>query len=116
KMVSEDEAAQLYSQARAFICPSIYEPFGIINLEAMACQTPVIASAVGGIVEIVVQGETGLLVEPGVPAQISAAVRRLLDSPEEAQRMGRAGRLRAEQHFSWASIALRTKTMYEGLV
>jgi starch synthase len=116
KMLSEDEAAQLYSQARAFICPSIYEPFGIINLEAMACQAPVIASSVGGIVEIVVQGETGLLIEPGVPAQISAAVRRLLEHPEEAQRMGRAGRLRAEQLFSWASIAQRTKKMYEGLV
>jgi glycogen synthase len=115
KMLSEDEAAQLYSQARAFICPSIYEPFGIINLEAMACQAPVIASAVGGIVEIVVQGETGLLVDAGAPAQISAAVRRLLANPAEAQAMGRAGRLRAEQHFSWASIARRTKALYEGL-
>ncbi|HTA17358.1 MAG TPA: glycogen synthase, partial [bacterium] len=83
KMLSEDEAAQLYSQARACICPSIYEPFGIINLEAMAWQAPVIASSVGGIVEIVEQGETGLLIEPGVPAQISAAVRRLLEHPEE---------------------------------
>src|SRR5665213_609690 len=110
-MLSEDEAAQLYSQARAFICPSIYEPFGIINLEAMACDAPVIASAVGGIVEIVVPQETGLLVEPGVPARISAAVRRLLENPQEAQAMGHAGRLRAENNFSWSSIARRTKSM-----
>jgi glycosyltransferase involved in cell wall biosynthesis len=116
KMLSEDEAAQLYSQARAFICPSIYEPFGIINLEAMACGAPVIASAVGGIVEIVVEGKTGLLLEAGKPAQIAAAVRRLLDDPALARSMGEAGRRRAEEQFSWSSIARKTKAMYEGLV
>jgi len=115
KMLSEDEAAQLYSQARAFICPSIYEPFGIINLEAMACEAPVIASAVGGITEIVVDGETGLLVEAGKPAQISGAVRSLLQDPARAAAMGKAGRRRAESTFSWASIARQTKAMYEGL-
>jgi starch synthase len=116
KMLSEDEAAQLYSGARAFICPSIYEPFGIINLEAMACEAPVIASAVGGIVEIVVEGETGLLVEAGAPARISGAVRRLLKNPAEARAMGLAGRRRVEEHFGWASIARRTKELYAGLL
>lgn len=115
KMLSEDEAAQLYSQARAFICPSIYEPFGIINLEAMACKAPVIASAVGGIKEIVVEGETGYLLEPGKPDLIAAAVKRLLADPAKAKAMGQAGRLRAEQKFSWTSIAAKTKAMYETL-
>jgi starch synthase len=116
KMFNEDEAAQLYSAARAFICPSIYEPFGIINLEAMACETPVIASAVGGIVEIVVEGETGLLVEAGAPAKIAEAARRLLTDPGEARAMGLAGRRRVEEHFGWAAIAQRTKALYEGLL
>jgi glycogen synthase len=116
KMLSEDEAAQLYSGSKAFICPSIYEPFGIINLEAMACKAPVLASAVGGIVEIVVPEETGLLFEPGKPEQISAAVRRVLKDPAWARSLGEAGRLRAERQFSWASIARKTKAMYEGLV
>jgi starch synthase len=115
KMLSEGEAAQLYSQARAFICPSIYEPFGIINLEAMACKAPVIASAVGGIKEIVVEGETGYLLEPGRPDLIAAAVKRLLADPAKAKAMGLAGRLRAEQNFSWTSIAAKTKAMYEAL-
>jgi starch synthase len=115
KMLSEDQAAQLYSAAKAFICPSIYEPFGIINLEAMACQAPVIASRVGGIPEIVVEGQTGLLLPPGDPAAIAAAVKRLLKDPAEAKAMGAAGRKRAEDQFSWTRIAARTKAMYEGL-
>ncbi len=115
-MLTEDEAAQLYSGARAFICPSVYEPFGIINLEAMACETPVVASAVGGIVEIVVDGETGTLVPPSDPAALAAAVRRLLENPARAAEMGRAGRLRAERGFSWQSIARRTRDLYAGLI
>ena len=116
KMLNEDQAAQLYSNARAFICPSIYEPFGIINLEAMACQAPVIASAVGGIVEIVVPDKTGILVEPAKPRQLSEAIKRVLADPEASVAMGKAGRLRAEQHFSWKSIAAKTHAMYEDLV
>lgn len=115
KMLSEDQAAQLYSAARAFICPSIYEPFGIINLEAMACQAPVIASKVGGIPEIVVEGKTGLLLQPGKPALIAQAVGRLLKDPGLARSMGEAGRQRAVEHFSWASIAAKTQAMYREL-
>ncbi len=116
RMLTEDEAAQLYSGARAFVCPSIYEPFGIINLEAMACGAPVVASAVGGIVEIVVDGETGLLVPPGDPAALARAVRALLADPGRARALGEAGRRRAEERFSWASIASRTRDLYAGLV
>jgi glycosyltransferase involved in cell wall biosynthesis len=109
-----------------FCCPSIYEPFGIINLEAMACGTPVVASAVGGIPEVVVEGETGLLVavdlEPGAafepvdPERFSAdladALNRLLADPDERRRMGRAGRARVESEFAWAAIARQTADLY----
>jgi len=108
--------AQLYSSARVFVCPSVYEPFGIINLEAMACETPVVASAVGGIKEVVIPEETGLLVEPGRSDEIAEAVNRLLSDPELSQRMGRNGRRRVEDHFSWESIAAKTKQMYEELI
>ncbi len=107
---------ELYSSARVFICPSVYEPFGIINLEAMACRTPVVASAVGGIKEVVVPEETGLLVEPGKPDQIAAAVNRLLDDPELARSMGEQGRKRVEDYFSWESIAEKTKDLYRQIV
>lgn len=107
---------ELYSSARVFICPSVYEPFGIINLEAMACETPVVASAVGGIPEVVVPEETGLLVEPADSGQLAAAVNRLLENPALAVAMGKKGRRRVEEKFSWDSIAARTRDMYRELL
>ncbi len=126
EMVPREDAIQLYSHASVFCCPSIYEPFGIINLEAMACGTAVVASAVGGIPEVVVNGETGLLVpleqhqespfEPLDPARfgedLAAAIDRLLVDPELARRMGQAGRRRVEEHFAWGVIARRTANLY----
>lgn len=111
-MVPVDEVVQLYSHAAVFACPSVYEPFGLINLEAMACETPVVASAVGGILEVVEDGKTGLLVEPGRPDALAAAIRRLLDNPALAHDMGRAGRRRVEERFSWARVAERTEQVY----
>ena len=116
KLLDEDEYIQLYTNARAFVCPSVYEPFGIINLEAMACKTPVVASAVGGILEVVMDEETGLLVEPANPKQIADAVNRLLADREMAVRFGEKGRKRVEEKFSWDYIAAQTKTLYESLV
>jgi glycosyltransferase involved in cell wall biosynthesis len=128
-MVPRDAVVQLYSHATVFCCPSIYEPFGIINLEAMACGTPVVASAVGGIPEVVVDGETGLLVrldqqtespfEPVDPARFShdlaTAINRLLADPALRARMGEAGRRRVEEHFTWRAIAHRTADLYAKL-
>jgi glycogen synthase len=107
-----DEVVQLYSHAAVFACPSVYEPFGLINLEAMACETPVVASAVGGIVEVVDDGETGFLVPPGRPEELAAALRRVLDHPERGRAMGRAGRRRVEEHFAWDRVAVRTAEVY----
>jgi alpha-maltose-1-phosphate synthase len=129
EMVPRDHVIALYTQASIFICPSVYEPFGIINLEAMACETPVVASAVGGIPEAVVHGETGLLVpfepvgthdfEPKEPERFSrdlaAAVNRLIDDPSTRQEMSRNARRRVEQYFSWTSIARRTLDFYRDL-
>jgi starch synthase len=112
EMVSVEEVVQLYSHAAVFCCPSVYEPFGIINLEAMACETPVVASAVGGITEVVHDGVTGILVPPARPDDLAGAIRRLLDHPEDARAMGRAGRKRVEERFSWASVAERTERVY----
>jgi glycogen synthase len=112
EMVTREEVVQLYSHAAVFTCPSVYEPFGLINLEAMACETPVVASAVGGILEVVHDGVTGILVPPARPDDLAAALRRLLDNPEEARAMGRAGRKRVEERFSWASVAERTERVY----
>jgi glycogen synthase len=129
EMVGKQEIIELYSHAAAFCCPSVYEPFGIINLEAMACETPVVASAVGGIKEVVVDEETGILVplelrpdsfEPvdaaGFERNLATAVNRLMADPELRDRMGRAGRARAESLFSWRAIAQRTFALYAGLV
>jgi len=112
EMVKHEVVVQLYSHAAVFCCPSVYEPFGIINLEAMACETPVVASAVGGILEVVVDGETGLLVPPGNPDALAAALTQLLNDPDTRQRMGQAGRRRVEAQFSWASVAERTERVY----
>jgi glycogen synthase len=130
QIVPKEDIIPLYSQAALFICPSVYEPFGIINLEAMACGTPVVASAVGGIKEVVVPELTGLLVplvprgptdfEPkdpeGFARALAAAVNRLLDEPETLKQMGRRSRERVEQYFSWTSIARRTLDFYRELV
>jgi glycogen synthase len=117
----------LYSHAAVFVCPSVYEPFGIINLEAGACGTPVVAAAVGGIPEVVVHGETGQLVpfaagddaEPIHPetyaADLAAAVNRLIRNPAKRAEMGTAARKRIETHFSWKSIARQTLAVYQGL-
>lgn len=129
KMISKPEVIQLYSHARVFCCPSVYEPFGIINLEAMACNAPVVASAVGGIKEVVVDGETGYLVpfdqEPdtGFPTNpqkfardLGANLSDLLRDPEKCKRFGDAGRKRAEEVFSWTAIADQTIRLYERLI
>ncbi len=130
KMVSRPEAIALYSGARVFVCPSIYEPFGIINLEAMACGTAVVASAVGGIKEVVVDGETGFLVpleqmkqspfeatEPErFAADLAAKVNLLMANPDLAAKMGAAGRKRAEDLFSWEAIAQKTERLYQELI
>jgi glycogen synthase len=129
QMLPREEIIPLYTHASVFVCPSVYEPFGIINLEAMACETPVVASAVGGIKEVVVPGETGLLVsfepagptnfEPKDPAQfvrdLAAGVNQLLDDPERRRKMGLQSRDRVERHFSWSSIARRTLDFYSDL-
>jgi starch synthase len=111
-MVPVDEVIQLYSHAAAFACPSVYEPFGLINLEAMACETPVVASAVGGILEVVEDGKTGILVPPARPAELADALRQLLEDPAQARAMGRAGRRRVEEKFAWASVAEQTEAVY----
>jgi len=126
EMVPRRAAIQLYSHARVFCCPSIYEPFGIINLEAMACGTPVVASAVGGIKEVVQDGRTGLLVpfeqeqappfearDPeGFARDLARALGRLAADPDLASEMGHAGRERAEQVYSWRAVAARVLELY----
>jgi glycogen synthase len=111
-MLPREDVVQLYSHASVFVCPSIYEPFGLINLEAMACGTAVVATAVGGIPEVVVDGETGLLVAPGDSDALAQAIRRLLDDRALASALGRAGRRRVEALFSWDRIAERTLGVY----
>jgi alpha-maltose-1-phosphate synthase len=112
EMIPVDEVTQLYSHAAVFACPSVYEPFGLINLEAMACEAPVVASGVGGILEVVQDGITGFLVEPARPDQLAAKIRRVLDDPALGRTMGQAGRKRVEDHFSWDSVAERTERTY----
>lgn len=129
KMVTRAETIQLYSHARVFCCPSVYEPFGIINLEAMACSAPVVASATGGIKEVVVDGETGYLVAyeqhpvTGFPTHpddfaraLAGRISELLADPEKCKRFGEAGRKRAEEKFSWTSIADQTIQLYRELI
>jgi alpha-maltose-1-phosphate synthase len=129
QMVTKQEAIQLYSHCAVFCCPSIYEPFGIINLEAMACKAAVVASATGGILEVVVEGETGHLVPfdadpyttfPVNPARfaqaLAAQVTDLLNDPEKAKRYGEAGRKRVEENFAWSAIAKQTIELYRQLI
>jgi starch synthase len=123
QMVPKEVVYQLYSHAAVFCCPSIYEPFGIINLEAMACETAVVASAVGGIKEVVVDGETGFLVpleqmqetpfEPVDPDKFSRdmaeKINRLMEDEPLRTKFGESGRKRAVEKFSWAAIAAEIK-------
>ncbi|MET7452604.1 glycogen synthase [Streptomyces sp. NPDC005574] len=115
QMLPRPEVIQLLTHAAAFVCPSVYEPLGIVNLEAMACGTPVVASRVGGIPEVVDDGRTGLLVP--VDDDFEAGLARALDSvigdPEGARRMGEAGRERAVGEFGWDAVARRTVRLYE---
>jgi glycosyltransferase involved in cell wall biosynthesis len=129
-MVDTPAKIALYSQAALFACPSIYEPFGIINLEAMACETAVVASAVGGIREVVVDGVTGLLVpmETGAGGSFelkdpvrfekdfAARINTLMKDEPLRKKMGKAGRERALERFSWSAIAKKTYELYKGLV
>jgi glycogen synthase len=115
-LLREEQYIELYSNATVFACPSVYEPFGIINLEAMACERPVVASAVGGIREVVVPEKTGLLVPPADPKALAAALNRVLRERKLAREMGLAGRRRVEEHFSWTSIASKTQALYEELL
>ncbi|MBD3335853.1 MAG: glycogen synthase [Candidatus Eisenbacteria bacterium] len=128
EVLPRDEVIQLYSHAAVFCCPSVYEPFGIINLEAMACEAPVVATRVGGIPEIVAHGETGWLVdceleaggmEPadpdGLARDLAQAINRIALDEEQRTAMGRNGRLRAESRFSWSAVAEATRRLYATL-
>jgi starch synthase len=127
EMLDRPAVIELYSHAAVFCCPSIYEPFGIINLEAMACETAVVASAVGGIKEVVVDGETGFLVpveqmkespfEPINPEKFSrdlaTRINQLMKERQLREKFGKAGRKRAEENFSWSKIAQKTMALYQ---
>ncbi|WKK66623.1 glycogen synthase [Lutimonas zeaxanthinifaciens] len=129
-MLEKEEVIELYSHADVFCCPSIYEPFGIINIEAMACETAVVASAVGGIKEVVVDGETGILVpleqqdvapfEPVDPDKFSRdmaeGVNKLISDRELARDMARKGRKRVEDYFDWIAIAKQVEGLYKSLL
>lgn len=126
EMLPKPEVIQVLTHATVFACPSVYEPMGIVNLEAMACETAVVATATGGIPEVVADGETGLLVPikqvtdgSGTPlapdrfvADLAAAINTLLADPARTERFGLAGRRRAVEHFSWDAIAARTLDIY----
>jgi starch synthase len=131
RMVPKADLIQLFSAATVFVCPSIYEPMGIVNLEAMACETAVVATRTGGIPEVVADGETGVLVPidpdpadpygaPRDPAAFAGAfadaVNALVRDPGRAAEMGAAGRRRAVEHFSWTAIAERTRDLYASLL
>jgi len=115
EMLPKREVIQLLSHATVFAIPSLYEPLGIVNLEAMACGTAVAGSRVGGIPEVVADGETGLLVAPDDPAELAAALNSLLADPGRAGAMGAAGRKRALAEFSWDAIAAQTTVLYTSL-
>jgi len=115
EMLPKRAVIQLLSHATVFACPSLYEPLGIVNLEAMACGTAVVASAVGGIPEVVADGETGLLVPPGDPAALAGALGALIADPARAAALGRAGRERAVAEFGWQAVAAQTAALYAEL-
>ena len=121
EMMPPEKVREVYSLADVFVCPSIYEPLGIVNLEAMACETAVVASRVGGIPEVVVDGETGVLVDydaddtAGFEAALAEAVNAVAGDAERAAALGTAGLTRAKTDFSWATIAQETVEIYKGL-
>jgi glycogen synthase len=130
EMLDKKDVIQLYSHANVFCCPSIYEPFGIINIEAMACETAVVASAVGGIKEVVVEGETGLLIhleqqksapfEPVNPDQFSRdlakGINAVVADKALQHKMAKNGRKRVEEFFDWTAIAKQTEEIYKSLI
>ena len=130
EMLPKEEVIQLYSHADVFCCPSIYEPFGIINIEAMACKTAVVASAVGGIKEVVIDRETGILVpveqldvapfEPVNPDKfakdLADGVNKVINNPELKISMAEKGRIRVEEHFDWVAIAKQVEELYKSLI
>ncbi len=127
EVLPRPELIQVLTNASVFVCPSVYEPFGLVNVEAMACEVPVVASAVGGIPEIIAHGETGLLVpyeaganggpaDPGrFQADLAEAVNHVVRDPDLSRRMGEAGRRRVLEQFSWASVAARTAALYQSV-
>jgi alpha-maltose-1-phosphate synthase len=129
RLLSQYELSAVLTKATTFVCPSVYEPLGIVNLEAMACGAPVVGTATGGIPEVIVDGVTGRLVPidqltdgTGTPRDpekfvddLAATLMEVLADPAAAKRMGEAGRLRAESEFSWGRIATQTKEIYESL-
>jgi starch synthase len=130
EMLPKHEVVQVLTNATVFVCPSIYEPMGIVNLEAMACETAVVATATGGIPEVVADGETGILVPieqladgSGTPvdpdkfvADLASALTELIEDPARAKELGRAGRRRAVEHFSWSRIAEETLSVYRSVL
>ena len=110
--VPNDELQRLYARAAVVACPSRREGFGVACLEAMAHARPVLATAVGGLRDLVVDGETGLVVEPRDPRALRAALERLLDDPDLRRRLGAAGRERAREHFSWETVTAATVAAY----
>jgi alpha-maltose-1-phosphate synthase len=121
EMLSRNELINLYSSAALFVCPSIYEPLGIVNLEAMACQVAVLGSKVGGIPEVVADGETGELVELHEDEKIfqnnlAQSITRLMSNPDLLAKYGAAGRKRAKEHFAWEAIAQQTRALYQSVI
>ena len=116
EMLPKSEVIQLLTHATVFACPSVYEPLGIVNLEAMACGTAVVGSRTGGIPEVVAEGETGLLAPPGEPEALAVALNALLCDPDRAEAMGQAGRKRVVAEFGWPAIAAQTADLYAELV
>ncbi|WAU83718.1 glycogen synthase [Streptomyces sp. Qhu-G9] len=118
QMLPRPEVIQLLTHAAVFVCPSVYEPLGIVNLEAMACGTPVVASAVGGIPEVVDDGRTGVLVpvDDDFEAGLTRALDSVLGDPAAARDMGEAGRVRAVDEFGWDAVARRTVRLYEEIL
>ncbi|MGH9039582.1 MAG: glycogen synthase [Acidimicrobiia bacterium] len=128
EVIPRSELIQVLTHATVFVCPSVYEPFGLVNVEAMACGTAVVASATGGIPEVIDDGETGLLVpfeaatggSPADPARFAAdlagSINQLLAEPDAARAMGAAGRARVLERFSWPAIATRTVDLYRSLL
>ena len=114
-MLPKQDVIQLLTHATVFACPSLYEPLGIVNLEAMACGTAVVGSRVGGIPEVVADGRTGLLVPPDDPPALAAAMNTLVRDPGMAEAMGRAGRERTVAEFGWRAIAEQTAALYSEL-